>query len=1039
MRKTHGDPKADDIARNSLRKAALEEQFAQEMGSLISLDPSKTNSLSSFFASALGWKKNPANPSNTFSVAGEVREGLLEARRLTARQLDMVGRVKTTEYVTNLQKQLKQMLKSKNADPSLSDELLFDTIEVGHMPKNDVLYGMSPSVQQFQNGRYIKWQNRMSDLGFTQKEIEDLTIQAGVVASAFDEMRVVAASVGYDINKLEGLGYFPRVASTDFNLRMKDIGIKDNLGNEFSIGNTLSSKWDKARQTNHYIPTVHDDIVADFVGVTPDQLRDLLADPYEWRNFLHHNLSEAQLDDMVDSGMFAKLPMSGREVFEYMVKQYELPYEGLNDMFLTNPKQAIESYGNELREAVQNHAMIKTVVKDGMNSGWAITADQLASLPENLRKNFKALGSLPISKWYDKDELKFMGEVYVHRTVADQWKGILDVASSPVQMSNFSMAWRTLSGNLNKSVLLSQNVLYIGRIFLGNTIQAVAAGADLTRFVPAMYDIARVHKVGFDALDNTRKFAKVDGEWLTKRELFKRFYAHRGDTIAPQTPGIKTSGIRFDALNPMNAKKALGLMMDYSRAYGDPVTGIKRGAEYAGKLAQNMLDEAFAPFAFAGNYLDQVSKWMTLQSVVRRGDGVDLRQVVTTAGVRKFDTLKDALRHVDEYFFMYDDMGTVTSAVGRFVRPFASYAMANPPAQLRNALRQPEKYLAYHRLLQLWNYDETEGEVPEGGLAEYDHDNYPIALTYDKTNKEMLALMPNNYDPITDSFTFFRETGEKVARQFGVYTGTSQEQINQATGKEGFDKWLAETFKDTYYGKPAASLLGLDPMSLEPKGEEKFNTFLGVPMSSGTEAFLSFFPPIEAFNRWNPGGVFGKKAVEDSKGNVVSPAEPSVFGYSRTDNDSKQKAFERAGFATKALMALGANVRVIDVAKNMNWTYSELKNTHRELRTNTLKEQKELAMHPDKSSQEFESRDIQLRHKIAIEFEIQRELRRIEAWMYKNQVAPRDAVQEIKNRQVALTGEMPGAESRKAEARRELELRQDLYGEDHSKTLERLK
>lgn len=1055
----------------SLRVLEAEDLRISNTADMIALKPTQAEGLGSLFANALGWKRvNPLNTTNNYSVAGEVRQSLLDERQVISNMLDDAGSIAMVNRTRAFKKRVDQLVKQRGIDKKLIPQIMVDSMEIGQIPKVNNAFKNSAGVEAFQLYRYNKWMDEMVGHGFSVNEITELRNMAGDIATAFDEMRIVAKSVGYDIPTLENLGYFPRIGTRDFDMRLRgEIAAKEggeDLARTFRQGNKLSSAWDKMRRTHHYVPEVHGEFVADLLDIPESQLLDLFKNPEEWRNFLHTNVSAKDLDTLVDSGVFKRIPMTGREVFDYMVQHYELPHKYLNEMFITDPQAAIETYANGLKTAVANHAMAKMVVKDGMNSGWVMGADKLATLGSDA-KNFVALGSLNLERWFEPEEIKAMGKVYVHKIVANQWRGVLELSSSPSQMASAARVWHYISTNLSKSALLAANGLYVGRIFLGNLVQGIGAGLDLGKLLPAFADVIRVERYGYDVLDNTKKVFKVDGEMLTKREYYRKYRLRRGDTIAPQTPGTKRAGIHFNSLNPAQAGKAAHLMWNYIQSAPDFSGKMLKAGEYGASLAQSMLDEAFAPFAYGGNLLDQVFKWATIQSVTETPGQIKWGKAIHFGSAPTFKSMEDVVRHVDDYYFQYSDIGTVTKTVGQFIRPFASWAMLNPPAQLRNMLRHPEKYLAYHKLLQVWNENETDGQLPEGGLSEYDlNGNYPIVLDYDTVGKEGFVLFPDSYDPVTSAFTYFRESGETIARQFGINVGTSKEQLDYAQGKNmGLSKFIQQTFDQSYFKKPIEAIVGVD-FETGKKFDEgvEYNSYLGIPMSKSLEAFLSILPPVDALNRWNPNDVFGRKehrstprlSTANSTGYPLPmtdgklagqeaplvAAKPSIFGADRTDNDYSKLAAERGGNVIRGMQAVGMRVALVDAAKNMGFTWYDMQERKRELAKVTKVEGEALKLKQRKgeeNSPQYQERLAKLVRLEETQSEVEMEMARIDAWMKENNIPPSKMLDKMKDLQ--LYGDqlpLPNATVRRRLNTERLKRREEIFGENHQELIERL-
>lgn len=982
--------------------AELEDVFLSQLGDITTLKPDQHDRIASFLAASFGlMKKNPLNPSLIYSAAGEVRDVLTNAKRLPERLLDEAGiflsqaRMKKLNTYT---KELKRKYGLNNADMS---ELVQESIEVGHIPKNNFLFN-SDGARFVNARRYETWAGKLADKGLSPEEINTLRDLSVDVAGAFDELRLVAKSVGYYIEPLKNLGYFPRIFSRDMRERFaRLIKSEDALGfttdtTQTRQFNSLKADWGESRKTTYTVPADFE-LAAKFTGLGVDEIKDLLADPKEWSKWLNENIASDKVTALIDAGVFEKLPMLSREVFEVLGKAYELPYKQLNEMFVTDPAQAIRAYIGELKQPLANHGMLKTIATDGVRAGWAVTKGQLADIPENLRGNFVQLKADDIAKYYDDpNTLSQLEGLYVHRTVVDQWRSMLEISSSPTLLGQGGKIWAYISGAMNKSTLLGQGLFYVGRQFISNFVATVASGANPALYPASLFDMMRVFKGNLDSFDNTKVYARLGNKEYTKREFLKEFLRARGTDITPDTPGIRQTGVQFDALNPANLSRWLNYYTSYHRAFG-----AKAGAGYIASSLNEVLSEAFAPVAAMANLMDMTAKWNAFKSFVDRGaptnafntiGGLATGENILNAS-RRFDNLQDLGRYVDEYFPMFDNMGTATKFVGRYILPFASFAMLNPTMQLRHLIRKPVKYANYLRLLQAYNYSNDGNELPEAAFPDYMDDEYALVTKYDKQTKTAFTLFPNNYDPLTDAIDFFDDSEKFVRRQFfGEYTGNSRDQRKQAMGEDGWQGLISGVLGKSYYGRTAALLQGIDPATGEKKDNTKKNTYLGVPMSPLMEGLVGSIPFVDNINRANYGDIFGRKEQRDSTGKTVIPGKKSVFGYERTDSDAYASTWDRGDLSDRFALLTGAKVRVMDVGKNIVGTYKEMDALHAQLKKRNFAEQQELSTQKNTlPPQQFAERRAKLAHSIDVEYQMLEDMARLKRY------ADREGIRDVED------------------------------------------
>jgi hypothetical protein len=1025
------------LATNSQRLAEVEEKLVAAAGDIISLKPEEYDKLASLLSATLGWrKKNPLNPSLRYSQAGEVKAALSDARRVAQNMVEDASHIRMLDGVRNFDNLYKQVLKPHKISADDARALFNETLEVGSIPKNNTVYGNSEGVRLVNELRYNDYIERAKDLGLTDGDIAKLTAAASDVHAVFDDMRTIAEATGHNIEELTNLGYFPRIATRDFNLRLRELLNKDTALADVVMSdgvasvaqlNPLGSAWQKSRKFNYTVPSDFD-VVAQLFDTTSDDIKNLLTDPKDWMEFLSTKASASQLDELVELGMMDKLPMTSKEVFDFMVDQYELPYKHLNEMFKLDPQQASKEYARILKQATGNSMMVQTVVKEGVAAGWALTTKQLADLTPEARNNFVPFAFQNLSEFFDNDQqiMETMKGFHVHRVVSDQWKAILEVSSSPAKMGNIAKAWHHFATFMNKSALASRNFLYVGTNFLSGAVQTLALGANIATVPHAMFDIAKYMDAGIDAFDNTKEFAKIDGKWLTKREFFNQFLLKRGSDIAPSSVGSGTYsdiGVLSSFKNISSlfdvkaAKRSMEYMFNYTKAFG-----IGAAPKYIGSLVNEATDNFFQPFANMAGFLDTMYKWNAYTSLVERKGAA---QVANNAGRvftlepvsnwnRTFGTFEELTRHVDDYLYTFDDPGTATSLISRYVRPFASWSMQAFPATMRAMVRTPGKFMAYNRLLQMYNRRDDAEETPQAGLTDWQDDEYPITLRRDVMNGGgLLTLFPHTFDPVTDALNTIDGAGKNISRAFGVkHTGNQRDDRKFATGeKDGFTSVINELFNETYYAKFASLATGVDSFTGQKLDGSRENSYLGVNVHPLAEALFSMYAPLDALDRANPADAFGRKEYRDYRGNVVVPEKPSWAGAARTSSDANVLATEKAIDAAKTngdwtpiiAVALGARVRLIDTARNTQMTLDEIKFGEEKMTKANQKLMLSLKTDGHKLSEgELKRRTTRLVNNLSAAYQLRYDWMRLSRYMQQKKIPPNSLMYQQKMRSIDI-------------------------------------
>lgn len=1022
-------------ARSSLDELSAKHKWLRHMGEAAVVNPSKLDNLHSWMSAKLAQThaRLGLDPRN-LSEPGKIRANLQDAKRIGNSLVSSVVRYKEINQLKKIMKEVRGLTKSKGLNNEAANKLFRDVIEVGQMPEKTLVYG-SEAARKFNERRYGQFLKEMTQKGFTGDEIDRL-VSLGVDYSDVQTMvQKAAKDLGVDIGDLEGIGYFTRVFSDDLKFLMDNHRVlgkdMDVVQEELRAGYTLfSTQFNKVRTTNHYIPEVSAQ-VAEFLSkdtgenVTASMLDDmLLNDPLAFRQFLHEKVSAKTLDDLVESGLMQKLPMTSSELTEYMVKQYNLPIKHLNELFVSDPLQAVEVYSKSLAEAAGQSAMFSYMNRFGIEQGWAVANSVMQSASGDSIRGVSKKDFVQIEDGFLRaagiDPMTIRNKtLWLHKNAAEQLKALLFLSASPAMMDNFSQFIVRSGQFLRKTVLGQQAWKYTARVILGNNIAGLA-GVKLdprfmARLIPSFSDVIRVNKYGTDHLDNVKPFITIGGVDYTKKAAMEKLLQFRAVEAAPLTPGdpIGRSPIGenwqdhmknlIGAANPQTVARAIHFaqaMRDPSANLGKQLAGgLMDVLKYEGKAFDKSIEQWLAPFTTFANVSDIATRWNMMQSL---GD-----RTWAMAQSQDFKSWQEAMQYLDEYVATPDDSGTFTKVWGSFVRPFSLYAMFNPPAQLRHAIRYPLQYTSYHKLLALVDKAGTNScggaTGVEGGYASYQLDGYPLTIGCD-TKGQPIIFDPKNYDPIADAFVFGRESVEGLVRLGGGFIGTSSEKREQLTTdamQQMFEQFVGESYyrgiyeilanRDTFTGR-----------SLDSKYPGEEVSFLGVSMNKKTRHFLEQIPLLDFTNTANPGKVFGQAEMYDARGNKIREAVPALItGARRTDKDRRtddlQFSSETQQEALKlARNVIGANIAVVDTAVNMQYTEKDIEFTLNDLKAGINKATAAYELeHFKLPEDEKRRRSDEIRKTMRYAAQLNWELVRVRKFMDENKIPRAEVFKEL--------------------------------------------
>lgn len=1039
------DSRAAQLRDQAIRRAEVLGEFYDRLGGLADVNLNKVSSFSSLLARKLGIKHQifGLSPELRYTDAAEVRQFILDASRMGEGFVQEAGNILGAAKLKDIRQEVQTTVKAVLRGERFN-EFFRELVEVGQIPLKIEAYQGRTAAQRLLSRQYDDFVERYVQMGIPFETLQQLTQKAAAFSDVMDDVRATAAAFGIDVEDLDGgLGYFPRVVTADFARESRRANKAQELLKDWSAENFDQRTYDAAvkrvRNTFHYVVEGSDNLLPETEALLAKRLKlkdvselyDLVTDEARWLDHLHNKLSAEQLDTLVDEGLISRVGMTSREVFNYFVDQYDLPYKQLKQMFRNDPQDVLKFYTDELAREAGKSAIIQGVVGRGLEEGWGISR--------------KAADSTGVHKGWvtlDGDFLRKRGiqvptgysDFLVHPRVAEQWKDLVDLSTDPRKVGMVAKVADTISQFLSSSALISTG--YVGRIALGGILNSFSAGTNLVTLIPNMVQSWKVLTKGFDVLDNTKKIAGVG---LTERELFREFLLRRKNNLIPHTPGLRYNdiGSKLDAVNPLHFPNAVANIVHTFRHYGaleglSSVVDVAKNANYA----------LYGATGYVSAMLDLGFKWAAFRSVVDEGTLNSFGRLVN-GGYRNITDIDQALRHVDEYFPAADEAGTWVRGVSRFIRPFFSYAMYAPPAALRHAIRRPALFLNFERVQRLVNEEAANDDNgnPEGGWWPDDLRNVPYALWKTQDGLGWVTIMTRNFDPFADGLQTWQDYADRTGELFGFFTGSSADQREKAM--DTTPALIRFIQKEAEQANPLIQTLvgmmtGEDPRTERPFWSESTadqRSFLGLKFDPVTDKVLRLYKPLADLDRFNPFGVFGTAEKRDQnytpennyQGDVTTEGRPSVFGFSR--GGAAQVGDEAdINWMTKAARALGARVVEVDVERGMQRTYNDnyfaAQELKKRLREGTMRFNTDTKMTPQEKAQ-LKAEMLPL---VDYLVQIEADNARVMHWMVKNKVPPTHVLKKLREKNIDISQlEYPTADyagnliQEMAEVRRKIE------------------
>jgi hypothetical protein len=771
--------------------------------------------------------------------------------------------------------------------------------------------------------------------------------------------------------------------------------------------------------------------LSELTGKSLDELHDLryseldkmVLDLHEMANdgqaltaYLHKNLTAQQLDDLVDSGVLHKLEMTTRELSDYISRQYSLPYQKAQGMFEYSLSKRFDDYGDTLRRSVGEANLIKNLATNGVDAGWAVPSSMLDSVEH---AGFVKLGDLDLSRYgIDPKLAGEWGGLHVHPTVDAQLKAYLELSTNPGKLAQYANVWSYVLKNFNITTLAANGVPYLSRNVIGGMINYLAGGGNIARVIPSIHEFASViGKGGLEALDDTHKIIMWPGtgEQLTKREAFKRMFIKRGTDYVTNQANIKlgmsnvnTSPLQRvvqygqDAIPLIALPRALGEQFEYAKYMGDG-WGLKEAAGLGAKQFNDYIKGVFAPIAYGNAVVDGGYKWAWVMTHLKSTDGalgkLDEFGDFVTGGGKNFKSSEELFDDLDNYFINGFTQGTLQKGLAKYVVPFGQFAMGSTPMAIRHAIRNPNQFMAYTRLLRM-NHRENmkDPDIREAGYSEFEMMAMPMTLFKDYKNKgQVLTLFPTNVDMYGGSMVYLAKQAQRVQRltSEGGFVGQGPKDRQQLTDPYNLRDFINDNLKDNQnpvFAVVSELLSGKDSLGRDID-KVKRTEVGGASINPNMYWLLSKLPGFNQFNQ----AFGGRGAITSANGEIQSPAVPGLFGTpnreaTRTE-ESKYRASEFMGSEAYGVIKnfLGLDVRTIDLAEGRQHTLSDVRYTIRELQ----KKANKLKVEPQSPE-----RDTQLELVNNQVLQLKVDEHRVSKWLTDNNIADPDALKKLKQQGV---------------------------------------
>jgi len=397
------------------------------------------------------------------------------------------------------------------------------------------------------------------------------------------------------------------------------------------------------------------------------------------------------------------------------------------------------------------------------------------------------------------------------------------------------------------------------------------------------------------------------------------------------------------------------------------------------------------------------------------------------SGVQKYHgTFDDAVKHWQNYFYMYDDATALNDTLNKYAIPFWSFASKNIPATFRHVVQHPSRYAAFARIYAMLNSDAVQSQdLNEGNIPSWMLNAVPVFIKMwrqDGTDAWM-AMPLASVDPYTPVLDDAKGLTKEVLKALGIWDehtrpGTTGEILEDAPWSENKSNYLQDAFLSNLYPhwRSAMSAMANRDLTVDYRPpldgrDNKVNTFLGYPMSQRTEMLLrTALPILSTFNRMNPFNRFGTADYTNPYTGAVRRGTPSQMpgsgGVPRTDRDAANNTGEFPHLAFNPVIAfLGVKLYPVDEATNTGSTLVQLQASLKEGKPWLQKGYRELAK-MDEGSDAYNRQKTYLDNATQFFFQLAADQKRLQLYAQSKGMTPDRALTALQS-QGRKVGDLP--------------------------------
>jgi hypothetical protein len=635
---------------------------------------------------------------------GKVRDQLFNLKRVGQGQFAaMLADIEASSRIKGAWQSAQQYLKDAGVKiPQRNvNELLTDLMEIQASPYIMDEQFANTQVAKFLQAKLAETYKQGMALGLSQSQLDDLSSIVRQIPQVYHEVRDLASKMGMNFGDEVTLGYLPRELKETVMFMVGERGVKHTAD--------ASDNFRKSRTLFHYVPEdsmlmeqvldVADSAWREKLGVK--SFEDLIgSDDSKLLAALNGVLDSDELDMLNEMGVLRKVPFTAVESAKFIAQKYDLPFNNLTRIYLSDPAEAFQLYKKGLQDKAAKSGIANGLI--GAIGEMSVHATADAPAP----KGWVRFSDVGLTQFVPEDFAKYAQDLYVHPFVADELNAMYHIQTSPGILSMVGDVANLLYKYTAGSMLATPRWLTMQ--VLGNLSNVVKRGINPQLFTDSVMKNLWYRGNPEGLIKSLRTSKEFMGGQYSQQEMWNLGIKLGILDVDVQVYGTSAAGGKFNPGESIqeffNYLQKGGYHREFAdgfKASNDPI--LKGVIDRLISGANSAMDSSIYRLLDMGNTVtDNALKFALFQAVTKDDPGW-VRHIPgftprVFSNLPHFTDPAQAAKWVREASYTFDQVGTNENLM-RYIMPFWTFQRLAFTETARWIASNPAKFSGYVHLV----------------------------------------------------------------------------------------------------------------------------------------------------------------------------------------------------------------------------------------------------------------------------------------------------------------------------------------------------